>query len=106
MKWIALHAIREDSFEFIPCQSAERRRRFPEMSDEVCLKSLQLVLSHNQILSGDIALPEILSRLRGFGWLAILFRVPVIKLLLHVVYHWIANNRYIISHTIKPLCEE
>ena len=44
MKWIELHAIGENAFEFVPCQSEERRIRFPEMTDENCLQSLKLVL--------------------------------------------------------------
>lgn len=106
MKWIELHAVGEDAFEFIPCQSDERRRRFPEMTDETCLKSFQLVLPQNQILSGDKALPEILKRLKGFRWLSILFKTPVIRVFLYAIYRWVANNRYIISQTIKPLIEE
>jgi len=106
MRWIELHAIRSDAFEFIPCQSEERRRRFPEMTDEICLQSLQLVLSHNQILAGDKALPEILIRLRGFRWLYALFKLPISRAFLYAAYRWVANNRYIISQTIKPLIQE
>lgn len=106
MKWIELHALRKDAFEFIPCQSSERRRRFPEMSDETCLKSFQLVISHNQIHAGDKALPEILKRLRGFRWLSCLFKTPVMRIFLYVIYRWIANNRYMISKFIKPLITE
>ena len=106
MKWIELHAIGEDAFEFVPCQSEERRIRFPEMTDENCLQSLKLVLSGNRILTGEKALPEIINRLRGFKWLYVLFRVPLVRPLLYAIYRWIANNRYIISQTIKPLIQE
>ena len=105
MKWIELHAIRKDAFEFIPCQSEERRIRFPEMTDERCLKSLQLVLPNNQILAGDEAVPEIMKCLRGFSWLYPLFKLPITKEVLFALYRWVANNRYIISQTIKPLIE-
>ena len=106
MKWIELHVIRRNTFEFIPCQSEERRIRFPQLTDEACLKSLQLVLPNNRILSCDEALPEILSRLRGFRWLYALFKLPVIKVLLYGIYRWVTNNRYVISHIIKPLIHE
>ncbi len=106
MKWIKLHAIREDAFEFIPCQSEERRNRFPEITDKACQKSFHIVLPNNKILEGDKALPEVLNRLKGFKWLSILFKVPVIKAFLYVVYRWVANNRFIISQTIKPLIKE
>ena len=106
MKWIELHAIQKDAFEFIPCQSEQRRILFPEMTDETCLKSFQLVLSHNQILAGEKALPEIINRLKGFRWLSCLFKTPGIRVFLYAIYRWVANNRYIISQTVKPLIEE
>lgn len=106
MKWIELHAIRGDIFEFVPCQSEERRCRFPEMADEACLQTFQLVLSHNQILSGKEALPEILLRLRGFRWLYVFCKLPISNACLLVVYRWVSNNRYIISQVIKPLIRE
>lgn len=105
-RWIELHAIRSDVFEFIPCQSEERRHRFPEVSDETCGQSFQLVLSHKQILAGDKALPEILIRLKVFRWLTPLFKLTISKNCLYAAYRWISNNRYIISQTIKPLIQE
>lgn len=105
MKWIALHAIQGGVFEFIPCQSVERRNRFPEIKDEVCLQSLHMVLPHGQILSGEKVLPEIVVRLKGFRRLSVLFRLPVIKNIVYAIYRFVANNRYIISKTIKPLIE-
>ena len=103
MKWIELHAIQKDIFEFIPCQSEERRNRFPQLSDEICMQSIQLILSEGQILSGNKVLPEVVRRLKGFAWLYIFFKLPVINTILYAIYYCIANNRYIISHTIKPL---
>jgi predicted DCC family thiol-disulfide oxidoreductase YuxK len=106
MNWIKSHAIKEDIFEFIPCQSEERKNRFPEMREEACLDALHLVTPDERILVGDRSLPEILSRLRYFRWLAVFFKMPVISLLSYVVYRWLANNRYVISRTILPLTEE
>lgn len=106
MKWIERHAIRKDVFEFIPCQSEERRRRFPEVEDVACCQSLLAALPGNVMLSGDAALPEIVVRLRGFRRFSLLFKIPVVRDLLYILYHWVTNNRYIISHTIKPLVDE
>ncbi len=106
MKWIELHAIQKGAFEFVPCQSGERRRRFPEVKDMACQQSLLVALPGNVILSGDAALPEIIARLRGFRWLSVLFKTPVVRGLLYTLYRWVANNRYIISHAIKPLVDE
>jgi len=65
-----------------------------------------MVLPGGQILTGDKTLPEILIRLRYFRRLAVLFRIPVIRLFSYAAYRFIANNRYIISKTISPLTEE
>ncbi|MCF6159550.1 MAG: DUF393 domain-containing protein [wastewater metagenome] len=105
MRWVKLHAVRENAFECIPCQSEERKNRFPEITDEACLQALHVILPDRRILKGDEALPEILSRLRRFRWFSVLFKIPVMKVLLYAVYHWIANNRYIISRTIWPLMD-
>lgn len=106
MKWIELHAIRKGVFEFIPCQSEERRRRFPEVDDVACRQSLLAALPGNVTLSGDATLPEIIARLRGFRRFSVLFKIPGVRRLLYILYHWVADNRYIISHTIKPLADE
>ena len=65
-----------------------------------------MVLPDGQIIIGDKSLPEILIRLRYFRRLAVLFRVPVIRLFSYAVYRLIANNRYVISQTILPLTQE
>jgi predicted DCC family thiol-disulfide oxidoreductase YuxK len=106
MKWIELHAIQKDAFEFISCQSEERKSRFPEITDEICQKAFHIVLPDNKILAGDKALPEILYRLKGYRWLSILFKMPVIKAFLYTMYRWVSNNRFIISQTIKPLIDK
>src|SRR3989304_9745387 len=79
MKWIQLHAIQEDAFEFVPCQSEERKSRFPEITDKACKKSFHIVLSNNKILAGDTGLPEGLKPLKGYKWVSILFKIPINK---------------------------
>ena len=95
-----------DMFEFIACQSEERKSRFPNIREEECLKAMHLVTPDERILADDKLLPEILDNLRYFRWLAIFFKIPIINLLSYCVYRWIANNRYIISKTILPLTQE
>ena len=103
MKWIKQHAKNEDEFEFIKCESEERKKRFPEIENEACLEALHLIRPDNHILVGDKSLPEIVSMLRNLQWLAILFRLPIARSVLYIVYRLIANNRYIISKMILPL---
>lgn len=106
MNWIKLHAINKDLFEFIACQSEERKRRFPEIREEACMEALQLVTPDGKIVAGEKSLPEIVCNLRYFRLFTVLFKLPVISLLTYFIYRGIANNRYIISQTILPLTEE
>lgn len=96
MRWVERRAL-PGQFEFLPCQSPERRARFPWMAEEICLEAVQLVLSDGRVLSGDVAIPEILKRLRGWRWLARLFRLPGMKFLAAPAYRWVARHRYALS---------
>ena len=106
MNWIKSRAMGTDTFEFVACQSEERKSRFPDIREKACLEALHLVTPDGRILAGDKSLPEILCNLRYFRWLTIFFKIPVISLLFFIIYRWIANNRYIISQTILPLTRE
>jgi predicted DCC family thiol-disulfide oxidoreductase YuxK len=94
--WISRRAIR-GQIEFLPCQAAERRARFPEMEDRACLEAMQLVLPDGRVLSGAAAAPEILRRLQRWRWLAAAFRLPGMGLVAPRAYAWIARHRYQIS---------
>ena len=96
VSWISRRAARGE-FEFLPCQAAERRARYPWMEERVCLEAMQLILPDGRVLAGDAAIPEILSRLKGWRWLAALFRLLGIGYLAPRLYHWIATHRYQIS---------
>jgi predicted DCC family thiol-disulfide oxidoreductase YuxK len=94
--WISRRA-RRGEFEFLPCQAAERRARFPWMEERACMGAMQLVLAGDRVLSGAAAAPEILRRLNGWRWLAGLLALPGVTLLAPLVYSWIARHRYRIS---------
>ncbi len=94
--WIERNAV-EGAFEFLPCQSDERRSRFPLVPEEACMGAMQLVLPDGKVLAGDKAIPEILSRLKRWRWLSVLFKIPGVSLLAPHVYGWVAKNRYRIS---------
>jgi len=96
MLWVQQRAL-PGQFEFLPCQSPERRARFPSISEESCLEALQLVLPDGRVLAGAAAMPEILRRLRGWRWLARLFELPGAAAFAPRVYRWVARNRYVIS---------
>jgi predicted DCC family thiol-disulfide oxidoreductase YuxK len=96
VSWISRRAVR-GHFEFLPCQAPERRVRYPWMRNETCLEAMQLILPDGRLLAGDAAIPEILRRLRGWRWLAALFRLPGVELLAPRLYAWVARHRYQIS---------
>ncbi len=96
MRWVQRRAL-PGQFEFLPCQSPERRVRFPAMDEAACLQAMHLVLPDGQVLVGASAVPEILRRLRGWRWLAAVFRVPGMGWLVPRVYRWVARHRYTIS---------
>jgi predicted DCC family thiol-disulfide oxidoreductase YuxK len=96
VSWISRRAVR-GYFEFLPCQAAERRARYPWMREETCLEAMQLILPDGRLLVGDAAIPEILRRLRRWRWVAGLFRLPGIEILAPRLYAWVARHRYQIS---------
>jgi len=98
--WIGRRA-RRGEFEFLPCQAAERRARFPWMDDSVCIEAMQVVLPDGRVLAGAAAVPEVLRRLRGWRWLATCFRLPGMNLLAPRAYAWIARRRYRISTLLR-----
>jgi predicted DCC family thiol-disulfide oxidoreductase YuxK len=96
VSWISRRAVR-GQFEFLPCQAAERRARYPWMSERSCMEAMQLILPDGRLLAGDAAIPEILRRLRGWRWLVLLFRLPGVEILAPRLYAWVARHRYQIS---------
>jgi predicted DCC family thiol-disulfide oxidoreductase YuxK len=94
--WISRRTIR-GRLEFLPCQAAERRARFPQIEERACLAAMQLVLPDGRVLAGVAAAPEILRRLRRWRWLAAAFRLPGMGLVAPRAYAWIARHRYRIS---------
>jgi predicted DCC family thiol-disulfide oxidoreductase YuxK len=75
VSWLSRRAV-SGHFEFLPCQAAERRARYPWMDERTCLQAMQLILPDGRVLAGDAAIPEILRRLRGWRWLVQAFRLP------------------------------
>jgi predicted DCC family thiol-disulfide oxidoreductase YuxK len=63
--WIRENMLK-DSFEMVPCQSEEARKRFPFVEQAICMQAMQLVLPEGKVLGGEKALPEIVKRLKRF----------------------------------------
>jgi len=87
--------------EILPCRSAERRSRFPQVEEAACLAAMQLVLPDGRVLSGADAVPELLRRVRGWRWVASVFGLPPLLPLTRRVYAWIARNRMRLSCRVR-----
>ncbi|MFQ5830354.1 MAG: thiol-disulfide oxidoreductase DCC family protein [Candidatus Methylomirabilia bacterium] len=102
VRWVERRS-RPGSFEYLPCQAPARRARFPWMSKATCLEAMQLVLPDGRGLAGEAAIPETLECLRGWRWLAALFRLPGMGRLTPRLYRWVARHRY---HFLSALSED
>lgn len=100
--WVRRNAAIPDSFEYLPCRSAETRSRFPSIAEDACLQAMHLVLPDGAILAGEQALPEILRRTRRYQWAAALFRLPGAGILSRFLYHGFARRRHRIAKRLFP----
>lgn len=99
--WIKEHELK-DAFEMLPCQSENRKRRYPFMKETTCMQAMQLVLPDGTVLAGEKALPEIVKRLRRYRAAAALFSVPGSNVVARVFYRWFAERRYRIANLLFP----
>lgn len=99
--WIMRLALSAGALEILPCRSGARRARFPAIADEACLSAMQLVLTDGRVLAGADAVPELLRRIRGLGWVAAVFALPGVRPLARRIYAWIARNRLRLSCSVS-----
>lgn len=95
--WLMRRARVSDRLEILPCRSGPRRTRYPEISDEVCMRAMQLVLSDGRVLSGADAVPELLRRVRGWRWVASILGLPPVRPVTRRLYAWVARSRMKLS---------
>ena len=95
--WLMRRALSRGELEILPCRSGARKQRFPQIAEETCLTAMQLVLPDGRVLAGADAVPELLRRVRGWGWVAAVFSLPGARPVARRVYAWIARNRMKIS---------
>jgi predicted DCC family thiol-disulfide oxidoreductase YuxK len=95
--WLMRLALSGRALEILPCRSPARAARYPYISEAACLTAMQLVLPNGRVLAGADAVPELLRRIRGLGWLATFFALPGMRPLARRVYGWVARNRMRIS---------
>ena len=99
--WIKEHE-QKDAFEMLPCQSEDRKRRYPAMEETTCMHAMQLVLPNGVVLSGEKALPEIFTRLRRYRAAAGLFKLPGSNTIARAFYRWVADRRYRLGRVLFP----
>jgi predicted DCC family thiol-disulfide oxidoreductase YuxK len=95
--WLMRLALAGGALEILPCRSSVRAARFPQISETECMTAMQLVLPDGRVVAGADAVPELLRRIRGLGWLAAVFALPGVRPLARRLYAWIARNRMRIS---------
>ena len=95
--WIMRRALSGGALEILPCRAGVTRQRFPQVSEDACMTAMQLVLPGGGVLSGADAVPELLRRIRGWGWVVGVFALPGVRPVARRIYAWIASNRMRIS---------
>ena len=100
--WLMRRALSAGALEILPCRSSVRRERFPQVPEALCLTAMQLVLPDGRVVGGADAVPELLRRIRGWGWVAGLFALPPARPLARRIYGWVARNRMKISCAVGP----
>jgi predicted DCC family thiol-disulfide oxidoreductase YuxK len=95
--WLMRRAMAGGALEILPCRSAPRRIRFPQVEEAQCLRAMQLVLPDGRVLEGADAVPELLRRIPRWRWLAGVLALPGVQVLARRAYGWIAANRMRIS---------
>jgi predicted DCC family thiol-disulfide oxidoreductase YuxK len=100
--WLMRRALVSDRLEILPCRSAPRRARYPQITDEACMTAMQLVLPDGRVLAGADAVPELLRRLRGWRWVASIFGLPPVLPVTRRLYAWVARQRMKLSCGIRP----
>ena len=104
MKWIRKNEF-NGSFDMLACQAEQRAEHFPQVTRSECMRSMHLVLSDGMVLVGEEAIPEILKRLKGFRFVALLFKLPGAAALSRLAYRWFADRRYRIAAILSPLID-
>jgi predicted DCC family thiol-disulfide oxidoreductase YuxK len=95
--WLMRRAMDAGQLEILPCRSGPRRTRFPQITEERCMRAMQLVLPDGRILEGADAVPELLKRIPRWRWAASVLSLPGARPVARRAYAWIAANRMRIS---------
>jgi len=92
--WIMRLAHSAGALEILPWRSVPRRERFPQITDAMTAIAMRLVLPDGRVLAGADAVPELLHRIRGLGWLVAVLARTGTGLPARSLYGWIARKRW------------
>jgi len=99
--WLMRRAMAAGQLEILPCRSVPRCARFPQITEERCLRAMQLILPDGRVLEGADAVPELLHRIPRWRWAASLLALPGARPVARRAYAWIAANRMRISCAVN-----
>jgi predicted DCC family thiol-disulfide oxidoreductase YuxK len=84
---------RDGRFEFLPYQSDEARRRYPELDPQALAEAMHVVAPDGRVRAGVDAAPWIFGNLPGWKWVARMLEFPPLRALARPVYGFIAARR-------------
>lgn len=86
---------RNRELEIIPSQAPGVRERFPWIPPRAYVDSVQVVRTRDgKTWQAAAALEELLNVLPKGRLISWLFKIPLVRPLVDVVYRWFARNRY------------
>ena len=86
---------RRGELEILPSQTPGLGARFPWIPERAFVDAMQLVRARDgKTWAGSAAFEQLLDVLPRGGWLAWIFRVPLVRGLADRFYRWFARNRY------------
>ena len=99
--WLARHAL-PGALEYVGCQTEERARRAPQISESACMEAMQLVLENGRSYAATEAFEHLLPRLRApWRYLAWGFKVPGVRQTAPLFYRLIARNRMALAGLLE-----
>jgi predicted DCC family thiol-disulfide oxidoreductase YuxK len=80
--------------EFLDLHDPNSIQRFPNVDGEQAMRSMQAVDRQGRVYTGVDAWAQIGLQLPGWNLVAWILFVPGVHWVAHIIYSWIARNRY------------
>ena len=81
-------------FEYQPRQASGLEDRFPILAEGDFNSGMRLIHPDGSVSVGADAIYNIARQLKGWKYLAWMYRIPVLNTVCRASYAWIARNRY------------